>query len=528
MIFAFAFVIAACCSAYAEVQNIKVSGDIESLAVFRNAFDLKSKEARNGLNAVAPSAGIGIPTDIVGTFFQQGTSSNFFLTQARVRVDADLTDNVSATLRLIGEWMWGKEDTGPIPRDSDTSVHVDLAYVTLKEFLYSPLTLIVGRQELHYGNDMIIGDPDTNMYASNGSIPGDLSKRKAFDAIRAILNYDPLVIDLVYSKINGTALLNTGSQLRFGLPQLRDLNGAYIERSGDRLDDDSDLFGINAKYDLGRKNTIVEGYYWYRRIGPRAYDNMISNLISPLPGYDYKSDQLHTFGARIATEPIENLTFKLEGAIQRGRFNGFTNIMPGIVSGGAVINNNHATRSAWALETMLNYTWKKSKYVPSLGVLYAYFSGEDQNWDWDNPGVSQTSNNIYRGWDPMFENQCFGHIANALMPQTGVQLVGLQASMKPKEDVTAKLEYYNYFATSANDSLNYMPIGSYYYSIAAPLQTKGNEKHLGQELDVNLTYDYTEDVQFNLLTGVFMPGGYFVDENARTASEVVGSMKVTF
>ena len=508
LVLALLFVVGITAAAFAEVQNVKVSGDIEMMSVFRNQFDLKGKAARPGGD------------DIVGTILQQGRSSNFFVGIARARIDADLTDNVSATLRLIGEWIWGKEDTGPIPRDADTSVDIDLAYVTLKEFLYCPLTLVIGRQELHYGNDMIIGDPDTNMYGVAGNIPGDLSKRKAFDAIRAILNYDPLTVDLVYSKINSTALLNTGAQLRFGIPSLHDLNGAYLERSGDRLDDDTDLFGINAKYDLGRKNAIVEAYYWYKRVGPRAFSAWTTNLITGngpgSQGLDYKGDSTHTFGGRISLQPIENLTVQAEAAFQNGRMNGFTDL----INGGP----NHVSRQAWATEFAANYNWKKAKYTPSFGVLYAYFSGEDANWD---PANSKAN----RGWDPMFENQSFGAVANALFPQSGVQLIGLNASMKPTDDVTAKLEYYFYKFT-ANPGLpaggNTYVVPTYYYSLLAPDAMKGTDRDAGQELDVTLTYDYTEDVQFNLLTGVFWPGGAFTSENNKTASEVIGSMKVTF
>ena len=42
-------------------------------------------------------------------------------------------------------------------------IALDLANVRLKEFLYAPLDLTIGRQELHYGNDFIMGDPDTNI-----------------------------------------------------------------------------------------------------------------------------------------------------------------------------------------------------------------------------------------------------------------------------------------------------------------------------------------------------------------------------
>ena len=487
---------------YAEVQNVKVSGDIEMQSVFRNTFDLKGK------NPII---------DPLGDILNNGLSSHFFLTTARARIDADLTDNVSATLRLIGEWIWGREDTGFIPRDADTGVDVDLAYVTLKEFLYSPLTLIVGRQELHYGNDMIIGDPDTNMYNTSGNIPGDLTKRKAFDAIRAVLNYCPLTVDLVYSKINTTALTNTGAQLRAYIPSLRNINGIGIERAGDRIDDDTDLFGVNAKYDFGRKNATLEGYYWYRRIGHKAYDSYILGLITT-PGLDNKNDQLHTLGGRFVFQPIENLTVQAEGAMQFGRYNGFTDL---IGSG-----TNHASRQAWAAEFAANYDWKNAKYAPSLGVLYAYFSGDDGAWD-----LAGDSRTHYKGWDPMFENQTFGHVANALFPQTGVMMMGLNGKMKPTNDITAKLEYY-YYRFTANPGLPVGGLGyfvpSYYYSLICPDLIKGDNKNAGQEIDLTLTYDYTEDVQFNLLTGVFLPGGAFADRNSQAASEVIGSMKVTF
>jgi len=50
---------------------------------------------------------------------------------------------------------------------------------------------------------------------------------------------------------------------------------------------------------------------------------------------------------------------------------------------------------------------------------------------------------------------------------------------------------------------------------------------LGNEVDLGVTYDYTEDVQFTLSGGAFMPGASF-NENKETAKQLIGSMKVTF
>jgi hypothetical protein len=51
---------------------------------------------------------------------------------------------------------------------------------------------------------------------------------------------------------------------------------------------------------------------------------------------------------------------------------------------------------------------------------------------------------------------------------------------------------------------------------------------IGDEVDIVLTYDYTEDVQFGLLAAWFFPGDYFPGGQDDTASDIVGSMKVSF
>ena len=62
----------------------------------------------------------------------------------------------------------------------------------------------------------------------------------------------------------------------------------------------------------------------------------------------------------------------------------------------------------------------------------------------------------------------------------------------------------------------------------------GGGKYIGSEIDATLTYDYTEDVQFSLLGGIFLVGENIRDidnpdkGNKANATELIGSMKVTF
>ena len=450
LILALALVAGLTVGAYAEVQNVKVSGDLTVLALSRQ-LSLTSQKAENTMASIA-----------------------------RIRVDADLTDNVIATVRLINERYWGNESQVAGDSSDNTNIDLDLAYVTLKEFLYSPLTLTIGRQELHFGNDMIIGDAYTNNHASTASIfsktiDKDLSLRKSFDAVRATLNYDPLVVDVVAAQVK-----------KAGRTQPNSANGT----GSLSIDDQTTLVGVNANYAIS-KTTDVEGYFWQKRIG-RNDKTTIAN----------KTDYTNVVGARIVTKPLDILTYQLEGAYQFGKATNTSTVRT-------------LDRNAWALETIATLDLKNikpiEKYKPAVSVLYAYFSGDRGN----KSGIT-----TYRGWDPMYENQTFGAVANTLVDQTNMHVAGGFITAKPVDDVTLKGEYYAYWWDKR------LAVGQ---SVATgEILNLTGKKFIGQEVDLSATYDYTEDVQFGLLGGLFITGSSFASTNSNTAGEVIGSMKVTF
>jgi hypothetical protein len=127
--------------AFAAVENIKVSGDINEQFVWRDL-------------------------SMGGTVYNQMDSESYLYSQVRLRFDADLTENVSGVIRLLDERTWGEEDTF----GDNSELTLDLAYVELKEFLYQPLSVTVGRQNLRYGSALIVGDPDTNQAVATTSI----------------------------------------------------------------------------------------------------------------------------------------------------------------------------------------------------------------------------------------------------------------------------------------------------------------------------------------------------------------------
>jgi len=496
LILALAFAVGISFAAYAEVQNVKVSGDITIKGVSRNNLDL---------------AKTGYPTDSTLTLAQRSVEVNQdeednFMSIIRLRIDADLTDNVSTTLRLINERDWDSDANQVGTEEND--IDLDLAYVTMKEFLFSPLSMTIGRQELRYGNGLIVGDPDTNNLAGSSLLDAnDLSLRKAFDAIKAVLNYDPLVVDLVYAKIDeGTAL-------------------------GANANDDTNLYGVNLNYALNKEN-MLEAYLFSKRRGSadaqfttaasRTRGVALANLIT-------KHDTVHTLGARVVNTSLKNLALQLEGAIQRGTYNpGFDiNSQENALTG---------ERDAWALQLIATYDLKDvkpiSKYSPSITGSYTYLSGEK-----NTRGQDANTSKKYHGWDPMYEDQTSGHLANRIFAATNCQVAAMNTKLKPIEDVTLSLDYVELFLNKKYPSQDIPDAGE----TKAGYQTTNlrgvtasdtyrmtSNRHLGRELDTTLTYDYTEDVQFSLLGGVFFPGDAFHETNDSRATELIGSMKVTF
>ena len=453
VVLALLFVVGIAFTAYAEVQNVKVSGDIVMSGLSRHKFNLVNSAA---------------------TGSKSQWDQKLFMSQIRLRVDADLTDNVMATVRLINERVWnGQNDTAASGNDA---IGLDLAYVTLKEFLYSPLSLTIGRQEIHFGNGLVMGNAKVITSTAKVNIPSDLTERKAFDAIRATLNYDPLVLDFIYAKIRQETTVND---------TVGDPNGTRIVSNKD----DINLAGINATYALTKK-TNVSAYYYNKR------DNATNGGL-PARG---KSDQVNTVGLLLSSTPIENLTGSLEGAYQFGR------------------NSTSAQdqHKAYALQAMLDYTFAKVKTTPKLGASYTYLSGNRSAHGADNAG-----------WDPMFYDQKLNNITYTLLPFANMSVFNLKASCKPMDDVTLFANFGSYDVAQERNTANLVSPFTYNGTNTYLTSARTGRKHLGDALDLTVTYDYTEDVQLALTGGWFAPGPALT-VNDKSATQLIGSMKVTF
>ncbi len=416
---------------FAAVNSVKVSGDITSTAVARDF-----------------SLGAGGNDD----------ASDFIATQVRLRVDAALTEGVNAVIRFINERLWGEETT-------DTDIDLDLAYLEMKEFFSPVATLIVGRQNLHYGSGLIVGDPDTNRIASSEvpTIMSDLSLRKSFDAARLILDYSPYMLDLIYAKVS----------------------------EGDtNVNDDVTLFGANLSYAWNSYNGLTNVYFF-------GSDNARGVNVQ-----DEKS-KTYVVGASTQLSPNDHLVLSGEAAYQFGDYAGAT---------------SHAHLSAWALELSATYRFLNEKNG-QIGFFYAYLSGDDTSSKsyngWDPMFEDQVPAEIINILFAHSNCQLFS-INGSFMPREDLTVGALYA----KAFLAEKLSAGTYIITTGP------AVGG--ESSTATYTVKSGKKELGDELDVFATYDYTEDVQFKLTGAWFEPGSWFASSNDESAYSLKGSVKVAF
>ncbi len=463
--------------AFAEVQNVKVSGDINSAGVYRNQYDLMPARRNTQAN--------------------DSDDINALYTQARVCVDADLTDNVSATVRLLTEYDWDTEDATSAARDD---VDLDLANVTLKEVFYAPLTVTVGRQELRYGNAFIVGDPDTNTTSVDADISArDMSLRKSFDAVRAVLDYDPLVVDVIYAKIDEDD--NTG----MASPTISE-------------NDDEDLYGVNVAYDMGTYDAEIEGYWLMNR----------DNDETATTGHE-----IHTVGVRGSMVPMDSLNLSAEVAIQTGDYDEHS---------GAPLEALR-DQDSLAYQVAADYTFADFSIPwtpieigsPMLKLGWTHYDGEEP--------VLGNNTTEHNAWIPLYEDQTHGVVANYILgganggQNSNADILNVGASIVPIEDLTVSLDYYQFWLDEKFVLQNNQQ-ASQYIDIAWTNLTASNyylnaDDDLGYEVDLALNYDYSEDVKMGLCAGLFNPGDAFDGANAdttnsQTALEVVATLDVAF
>jgi len=221
---------------------------------------------------------------------------------------------------------------------------------------------------------------------------------------------------------------------------------------------------------------------------------------------------LYVPGLRASTNPVKGLNVQAELAWQLGD---------------QVVSTPVAERrEAMAAQFMASYALPVlEKYKPTVNASYTYLSGDKMS---DVSSTGNKDNKYFSAWDVFNGNLGAGTIYSAIYPLTNMNIISAGASANPLEDVTTSFTWSNLWAADSYNTTN-NPLSIYQPNDGDTLTTvatKPDRRGLGNEYDVNLKYDYTEDVTFGVSLGWYVPGDALSNVNRSTASQAIVDLGV--
>lgn len=180
-------------TAFAEMTDLKISGEIRVRHVEQNNYDMNS---------------------------DAGDASNTTTQRTRVNVDAKVNETTKAYISLQDTRIWGSEaNTASTGNEAVTqnaakdvtatgqAVDVSQAYVQLDKLAGQPLSVKLGRQILAYGDHRLIGHFEWS----------DNARR--FDALKFAYNHEAVNVDFFLANIKENGIAN---------PADAQFNGLYL------------------------------------------------------------------------------------------------------------------------------------------------------------------------------------------------------------------------------------------------------------------------------------------------------------
>jgi hypothetical protein len=267
---------------------------------------------------------------------------------------------VSATLEgrssySIGDERYGAAAVGKGLAENDSGMDVHQAFILLGNHKEFPVSVKLGRQELAYGDQRLVGHFRWNNNA------------RTFDALKVRWQNPLFGVDL----FTGGVVYNDSHNLNKSRPKDR-FSGAYFNFPA--------LPGVSEK-------SLVEAYLFARNVRRPIVTEDWSGVAAPfrLPG----AQDLYTAGLRLKSKA--NAFGPWDYGIElMQQFGSRTAVFPA-TSAAAALAAPRLSQQAYAAVLQAGYTWTESPHQPRLAFLYSLGSGDKDTTD----TKSQTFQNLF-------------------------------------------------------------------------------------------------------------------------------------
>jgi hypothetical protein len=374
--------------------------------------------------------------------------------------------DVDLFVRFESEPRHFSDPNGMVTWNREQAV-IDSANLKLTNFLGSPLTMTLGRQDIMLGEGWLTGD----------GTPIDGSRTFYFDAARFSYEFKEVqtTADLIYLVQNhlGNAML----------PPLLSYKANVTEQDERGL-----ILWVSNK---SVKNTEINGYYMYKD------EQRVTGYTSVANSDD---GYIHTFGGRMKGDLDDHWQYRVEGAHQFGE------------------KNNRALR-AFGANTQLAYLFK-DKLKNQLRLFYEYESGNDPH----SRGTDEGFDPLWGRWPRWTE---LFTIFN--MPGTGEGVTGEFTNLHRfgpgwncalTDRIDCLLDYNFLFA--ATDSMAHAT------AAGGRPAAFGENSFRGQLINFIVSATLTRHLKARLVNEVFFPGNYYSDTRQQTACFVRGELYFTW
>ncbi len=469
-------------AAYAELQEVRVGGEIIIRGrTWVNSFD------GGAFNPFPPSRVTGRPIGPFGIvsnydWDDNGKNRTYIEQHARLWVDADFTDDVSARIGVQDFAVWGEDFrsenylTGLDSRGSTgDDVEVYQAYIEARNMFGKPLRLRVGRQEIVMGKGWLIGNKISPLVL------------RAFDGLRLTYDTDSFSIDAFATKM--------------------------AEGLSDFGDNDVDLYGIYATCKAIEAGDLA--LFWYMIRDDRPVDDSpgSTRLVDLIEDWvdvnDYDTVNLHTVGARFngssgAFDYDAKVAYQFGDVDAAGQ--GFTII--------GAYGDDDVEYDNWAFDVEAGYTFD-SKWSPRVYLGGAWYEGQDNRdvsfLEWVNP--------FRRPEASVSFNRMFSHyfytastdILTGASAMSNFWQVRTGVSVKPTESVSTGLKLAYFWVDETFDlPKSFGPImvpGPFVFA------TEEADDDLGLMATLWLKYNYSEDWWISVAWEHLFVGDGYTDGN---------------
>jgi len=380
----------------------------------------------------------------------------------------------------FGDNRWNATAAGKGLTENDGPLQLELAYLQVGNLKKFPVTVKVGRQELAYGDQRLVGPAFW------------LNTPHTFDALKvryqdAFFGVDLFVSGLVYT--TGNHFNKSNSQ--------DTLSGAYF-----------DLPGLS-------KDNITEAYLFARNVARGIVTDDWSNV--PAPFRFTAPQDTYTLGYRTKSKPgtLGPWDYTLEGMWQAGDR---TAVFPATTVAAAKVAPR-LSQSAWAFVAQAGYTWTAAGALkPRVALIVSGASGDHNSTDLK----SGTFMNLLPS----------NHGLYGAMDLSGLQNIidyRLSASIKPSATTSLAVDLHQQYLQSTSD---------YWYNIAGvPRNTPGATPGSGKGFGLNPGYSSNLGQEIDLIAGwtvtrgLLLEGGlghFFRGDYIKESFHAVGSKDANY